>query len=327
MIKIKHLVLGTITILLILAMSSIVSATSDYATIIRGNDNQWLQFPSTITKSWITNWDGYYTYNGTINKISTSENVTFQIQYLCIERTEVDKIQEKSDATPEDGEFNQWLNSWAVNLIEEERWSAFTDMKIDMECKLGENVEHEHLVFVKVLENESESIVWQGYGDGFTRISESRKKVNLESIEITTPPTKVNYTIGELFDNTGMVITAKYSDGSSKVVTNYTYAPQEKLKITDTAITIVYSENNISKEVSQEITVIEKVGKETNDDKKDDSSKEVNQQIKDTEKKDNTTAKGELPKTGEKMEIILVLIAVSVIGVVIYSKYRRVKDV
>ena len=317
MMKLKHLVIFFITILLMLIMSSYVEAISDYAIIIRGNDNQWIQFPSTLTKSWMTNWDGYYTYNGTINKISTSENVTFEIQYLCIERTEVDKIQEKSDGTPEDSEFNNWLNSWAVNLINEESWSAITDMKIDLECKLGENVEHEHLVFVKVLENNSESIVWQGYGDGFTRISESRKKTNLESIEITTPPTKVNYTIGELFDKTGMVIIAKYSDGSSKVVTNYTYTPQSELKITDTEITIVYSENNISKEVIQKITVIDKI-KEEND---------KQNTVLESIEKDTTTAKGELPQTGEKMEIIVTLIVVSIIGIVIYSKYRRIKDV
>lgn len=318
--KIKHLVAFFMIILLILNMSNLVEATSNYATIIRGNDNQWIQFPSTLSKSWTTNWDGYYTWDGKLENKSTSENVTFQIQYLCIERTEVDKIQEKSDETPEDSAFNQWLNSWAANLINEESWSAISNMKIDLECKLGENVEHEHLVFVKVLENNLESIVWQGYGEGFSRISESRKKVNLESIEITTPPTKINYTVGELFDSAGMVITAKYSDGSSKVVTNYTYTPQTALKTTDTAITIVYSENNIKRSKSQKIIVVEKVNEEINNDEK-------NAILESIEIEDSTMAKEELPQTGRKIEIIFALITVIVIGIVIYSKYKRIKDV
>ena len=299
--KRKHLVIFFMVILLIFSISNIVNAITDYTTIIRGNDNQWIQFPSTLSKSWTTNWDGYYTYDGTINNISTSENVTFQIQYSCIERTEVDEIQDKSEKTPEDSEFNQWLNSWAINKINEDSWLDINNMKIELECKLGENVQHEHLVFVKVLEDSKKSIVWQGYGDGFSRINESRKKVTLESIEITTPPTKTDYEEGELFDNTGMVITARYSDGSSKVVTNYTYTPQTALKDTDTLITIVYTENGISKEVSQKIKV--------------------------KEKKDTTTATRKLPQTGEKMEIIFALIAIIVIGVVIYAKYRKMKNI
>ena len=127
------------------------------------------------------------------------------------------------------------------------------------------------------------------------------KNIILESIDITTPPTKTNYIEGEVFDNAGMVITAKYSDGSSKVVKNYTYTPQVALKTTDSAITIVYTENNISKKVSQVIKVIEK--------------------------DDTTIAKGKLPQTGERMEIIFALIAVILIGVVIYSKYKKIRDI
>jgi len=43
--------------------------------------------------------------------------------------------------------------------------------------------------------------------------------VVLNSIAITTPATKVTYTIGEPLDITGLVITGTYSDGSSKVET------------------------------------------------------------------------------------------------------------
>ena len=160
MTKIKYLIIFFMIILLIVSVSNVVKSTSDYGLIIRGNDNQWIQFPSTLNKSWMTNWDGYYTWSGKLENKSTSGKVTFQIQYLCIERTEVDKIQEKSDEIQEDSAFNHWLNSWAINLINEKSWTAISNMRIELECKLGENVEHEHLVFVKVLENSSESIVW-----------------------------------------------------------------------------------------------------------------------------------------------------------------------
>ncbi len=36
----------------------------------------------------------------------------------------------------------------------------------------------------------------------------------LQSIEIVTPPSKTSYIVGEDFDKTGMVVKAKYSDGS-----------------------------------------------------------------------------------------------------------------
>ena len=54
--------------------------------------------------------------------------------------------------------------------------------------------------------------------DGNTEDPENPEGKELSSIEITTKPTKTEYTEGERFDPAGMVITAKYSDGSSKEV-------------------------------------------------------------------------------------------------------------
>ena len=45
----------------------------------------------------------------------------------------------------------------------------------------------------------------------------------LSQIKITRKPAKTNYTVGEKFDKTGMEITAIYSDGTSKVIDNYTF--------------------------------------------------------------------------------------------------------
>ena len=65
-------------------------------------------------------------------------------------------------------------------------------------------------------------------------------EVVLEGIAITTQPTKTVYTEGEKFDPAGMVATATYSDGSAKVVEDYSYAPADKLTYDVTEITVTY---------------------------------------------------------------------------------------
>lgn len=79
--------------------------------------------------------------------------------------------------------------------------------------------------------------------------------VTLSSIAITTPPTKTEYTVGDTVDITGMVVTATYSDSSTNVITDYTYAPTTALTATDTAITITYQ----GKTITTPITVSEPV--------------------------------------------------------------------
>jgi uncharacterized protein YjdB/alpha-tubulin suppressor-like RCC1 family protein len=45
------------------------------------------------------------------------------------------------------------------------------------------------------------------------------EKINLQSIDITTPANKLSYAVGEILDITGLVITGIYSNGSTKVET------------------------------------------------------------------------------------------------------------
>lgn len=75
----------------------------------------------------------------------------------------------------------------------------------------------------------------------------------LVRIEVTTEPTKVQYTEGETFDPTGMVVTATYSDETTEEVTDYTYEPTEALTTEDTEVTITYED----KTTTQAITVVE----------------------------------------------------------------------
>lgn len=74
---------------------------------------------------------------------------------------------------------------------------------------------------------------------------------SLVSIAVTTAPTKVEYTEGELFDPTGMVITGTYDNDSTGTITDYTYAPNTALATTDEVITITAS----GKTTTQAITV------------------------------------------------------------------------
>lgn len=47
----------------------------------------------------------------------------------------------------------------------------------------------------------------------------------LESISVSTKPTKLTYTTGETLDLTGMVVEGTYSDSSTKTITEYTASP------------------------------------------------------------------------------------------------------
>jgi hypothetical protein len=66
--------------------------------------------------------------------------------------------------------------------------------------------------------------------------------VHLVSIAVTTPPTKTAYTTTESFSTDGMVVTATYSDNSTKAVTGYTVTPSGTLKATNTSVTISYND-------------------------------------------------------------------------------------
>lgn len=78
----------------------------------------------------------------------------------------------------------------------------------------------------------------------------------LSSIAITTAPTKTTYVEGEVFNAAGMVVTATYADDSTNGVTaSCTWNPSGALTLSDTEITVRYTENNVTKTTKQTITV------------------------------------------------------------------------
>lgn len=86
----------------------------------------------------------------------------------------------------------------------------------------------------------------------------------VESIEITTPPTKTEYMAGDKFDPKGMVVTAHYTDGTTADLTenDYTIFHGDKLTQGQTYVTIQYNDGsgNSDIKVDQKITVGPYVG-------------------------------------------------------------------
>ena len=68
--------------------------------------------------------------------------------------------------------------------------------------------------------------------------------VRLVSVEVTTDPNRTVYSIGDVFDPTGMVVTAKYSDGSQRTLSSgeYSFSPNGPLTENDSSITVSYGE-------------------------------------------------------------------------------------
>ncbi len=77
----------------------------------------------------------------------------------------------------------------------------------------------------------------------------------ITAIRVTTEPSKKTYIEGQNFNGAGMKVTATYSDGTTKEVTGYTITDGNNLTAGKTSVTISYTENGVTKTVTQGITV------------------------------------------------------------------------
>ena len=77
----------------------------------------------------------------------------------------------------------------------------------------------------------------------------SRVNATVKSIAITKLPTKLEYESGEIFDPTGMVVTATMSDGSTKEVSDYSYS-KVPLQASDKKVKITYKGRTAYVEIS-----------------------------------------------------------------------------
>jgi hypothetical protein len=80
----------------------------------------------------------------------------------------------------------------------------------------------------------------------------------LESLELTELPEKTMYIERNLFDTTGMVITAYYDNGDSEAVTDYSWDKTEPLTTADNAIVVTYIEDGVEKTATIIIVVNER---------------------------------------------------------------------
>lgn len=87
--------------------------------------------------------------------------------------------------------------------------------------------------------------------------SEEPEPVTLTEIYIENGPAKTEYKEGENFDKTGMRVMARYSDNSTKEITNYTIVDGNNLTADKTSVTIQYTEDGLTRSVTQPITVTE----------------------------------------------------------------------
>ena len=139
----------------------------------------------------------------------------------------------------------------------------------------------------------------------------------LTSIQIATPPTKIDYTEGDKFDKSGMKVLAVYDDGTTKEITSYTISPDGKLTKADTKVTISYTEGEVTKTVEQTITVKAKSSDgNTNTDKPKNNVNVTG---------DNTiSSKDQLPKTGAAV-VVVPMVIISMVAVGAFFKYKNME--
>ena len=95
-----------------------------------------------------------------------------------------------------------------------------------------------------------------GYGYRFFVSPEfTLGRKTLDSIAVTTPPTKTAYREGEDFNPAGMVVTATYTDSSTAPVILYTVTDGTDMVAGKTSVTISYTEGGVTETTTQPITV------------------------------------------------------------------------
>ena len=90
--------------------------------------------------------------------------------------------------------------------------------------------------------------------DTSSNSSQTQVQKILESIEITKMPNKTEYEIGDVFDPTGMEVTAHYKDQSTEVVDNYIYK-KTPLSTSDTYIRITYRGKSVDVPITVEFVL------------------------------------------------------------------------
>ncbi len=122
-----------------------------------------------------------------------------------------------------------------------------TDMVVSGVYTLGNDVpiNHDDLMFNYDFSTPGEKVVTITYGDYSLDVNVTVIEKVISSLELTQAPSKVIYTEGEVFDPTGMIVTAIYNDGEEVVVDDYQVS-SDPLVAGTTMIYVSYSGLNLS---------------------------------------------------------------------------------
>lgn len=105
-----------------------------------------------------------------------------------------------------------------------------------------------YTVTPEILTEDTERVIIT-YRGKTAEIDVNVKTAKVTAIEITVPPAKTTYNEGDIFDPTGMVVTATYENGTKKEIIDYSYAPNRILMKTDTEMTVTYTGEDKNEEV------------------------------------------------------------------------------
>lgn len=135
---------------------------------------------------------------------------------------------------------------------------------------------------------------------------EVKENIQLAGISITTPPTKTTYYWGESFNPAGMVVTATYSDGTSKAVTGYTITAPTSLNmqnVGDQDIAVSYTEGDVTKTATWSKITVKLV--QIRIVKSDDNT--VIQEFTDSQEGDGTALNNAISavKEGQRIEVLV----------------------
>ena len=76
----------------------------------------------------------------------------------------------------------------------------------------------------------------------------------INSLSITTPPSKIEYNEGESFDKTGMVVKVNLNNNKSYEIKDYTISPSGTLKSSNKEVTISYGNKSVKQSISVKAT-------------------------------------------------------------------------
>ena len=187
-------------------------------------------------------------------KLKAGETETFEAGYHTIEFAEPIKL--TGDKFVVVVQVTNDYQQKVIALESKEADSMWQDAIVNPgESFCAIETEFENNVWTDLATMEDEALRGNLCIKAYTTSEEVTEETTLTDIYVETQPTKTAYTEGENFDKSGMKVMARYSDGSTKEVTNYTIVGGENLTTDVTSVTIQYTEDGITKTTTQAITV------------------------------------------------------------------------